>query len=136
MNTKFDKVIYSFIKENNISVDPKRLATDLERVAKTIPMQSKKALETTSQALAGATETDPIEAEFLKLTKYKDISDEEKTKILMGLIANKAIPDITGKMEKDNQNEENSEEDTEENQTQTAEKPKQSSFTYSAPTFQ
>lgn len=134
MNTKFDKVLHSFIEEN-ITIDQKRLAKDLERVSQSLPDQTKKALETTSQALAGATETDPIESEFLKLAKYKDISDEEKTKIIMSLIAKKALPDVTGKMEKNNQ-QQKSEEESEENRTQSTEKPKQSSFTYSAPSFQ
>ena len=134
MNTKFDKVLHSFIEEN-ITIDQKRIADDIKRVAASLPAATKAAFGATSDAMASATETDPIESEFLKLAKYKDISDEEKTKIIMSLIAKKALPDVTGKMEKNNQ-QQNSEEESEENQTQSTEKPKQSSFTYSAPSFQ
>jgi hypothetical protein len=118
MNNKFDKTLFSYIEEN-ITIDQKRLAQDLERVSQSLPIQTKKALETTSQALAGATETDPIEAEFQELAK-KETTDEQKAKILMSLIAKKALPDITQRTQK-------TEQETEE------QKPKQSSFTYSAP---
>ena len=122
MNNKFDKTLFSYIEEN-ITIDQKRLAQDLERVSQSLPIQTKKALETTSQALAGATETDPIELEFQELSK-KETPDEQKAKILMSLIAKKALPDITQRTQK---TEEETEEKTEE------QKPKQSSLTYSAP---
>ncbi len=127
MKTKFDKVLYSYIEEN-ITIDPKRLTKDLERVSQSLPDQSKRALETTSQALAGATETDPIEAEFLKLAKYKDISDEEKLKIIMNLIDKKALPDVTQNYQK--------EKETEEDTNPEKQKTNQSSLTYSSPSFQ
>ena len=125
MNNKFDKTLFSFIEEN-ITIDQKRLAQDLARVSQSLPDQTKKALEVTSDAMAGATETDPIEAEFHELAK-KETTDEQKVKILMSLIAQKRLPDITQKLQK---KETESEEKTEE------QKPKQSSLTYSAPSFQ
>jgi hypothetical protein len=127
MNNKFNNILFSYIEEN-ITIDQKRLARDLERVSQALPDQTKKALEATSQAMVGATETDPIEAEFQELAK-KENSDEQKVKILMSLIAKKALPDITQRMQQ-NKEEEETEEKTED------QKPKQSSLTYSAPSFQ
>jgi RNAse (barnase) inhibitor barstar len=126
MNNKFNNILFSYIEEN-ITIDQKRLARDLERVSQALPDQTKKALEATSQAMVGATETDPIEAEFQELAK-KENSDEQKVKILMSLIAKKALPDITQRMQQ------NKEEETEEKTED--QKPKQSSLTYSAPSFQ
>lgn len=122
MNKKFDNVIFSYVKEN-ITIDQKKLETDLERISQSLPTQTKKALEATSGALAGATETDPIEALFQELSK-KETSDEQKVKILMDLISKKALPDVTQK------NKESSSEE------ETINKPNsQSSLTYSAPSF-
>jgi RNAse (barnase) inhibitor barstar len=126
MKNKFNNILFSYIEEN-ITIDQKRLARDLERVSQSLPDQTKKALEATSQAMVGATETDPIEAEFQELAK-KENSDEQKVKILMSLISKKALPDITQKMQQ------NKEEETEEKTED--QKPKQSSLTYSAPSFQ
>ena len=95
MNNKFDNVIFSYIEEN-INLDPNRLKQDLERLSASLPTQTKKALEATSSAMAGATETDPIDVAIDKL-KDPNTKDEEKAKILLDLIDKKSLPDITQK---------------------------------------
>jgi hypothetical protein len=111
MNNKFDSIIFSYIEEN-INVDPNRLKQDLQRLSASLPVQTKKALEATSSAMVGATETNPIDAAIDKL-KDPNTKDEEKAKILMDLIDKKNLPDITQRYQKP----ETSESDEEEKET-------------------
>lgn len=144
MNNKFDKVIFSYIEENiNVNIDQERLKKDLQRVSSTIPVQARKALEATSDAMSTATETDPIQAKIKELENYKSLSPEQRTKIAMELIDLKVLPDITGKttQSKPEKKEENTEENSEEeNQSTSIQKPikktpltSMSANTYKAP---
>lgn len=116
MNTKFDQIIF----ETAITIDPETLKKKLN--FNTLSSKEKEGLNAMTGAIEDKTETDSSQKDF-EILSDENSTEEQKATAMLRLIDQGKLPNITQKKE-----------DT--NTTNQKEKPKQSSLTYTAPTFQ